>query len=224
MGVINEAPYRIRRSHVILIALWFGNRKPPRDAFLQDSIEQLIKLQEIGFMVNDKTYKVRVVIVTTDTMARPVMRNTTQFNGAFGCDFCLAEGKRVGKGAGSVRVYPNCDHPSPLRDMVQHKRDVVEAETKKFPVNGVQGGTPLLNIPGLDLIKACVPEYMHSGCQGVIKQLIKLWTTKTWSKKPWYLGKKIKIINARLAAIRPPYEITRSPDTIDDLTTWKASS
>lgn len=170
-------------------------------------------------MVNEKTYKVRVVIVTTDTMARPVVRNTTKFNGAFGCDFCLAEGNRVGKVAGSVRFYPNSDRKPPLRDILQHMRDVKEAETKKTPVNGVQRGIPLLNLVGFDLIYACVPEYMHSRCQGLVKQLIKLWTTKTANKKPWYLGKKIKIINARLSAICRPYEITRSPDSIDDLTT-----
>jgi hypothetical protein len=33
MALINDVPYKLRRSYIILLALWFGNKKPPRDAF-----------------------------------------------------------------------------------------------------------------------------------------------------------------------------------------------
>ena len=66
---------------------------------------------------------------------------------------------------------------------------------------------------------------MHSCCQGVIKKFIRLWTEKSANnkKKPWYIGHKMGIINARLAQIKCPYEITRATHPMDDLPNWKAS-
>lgn len=105
MAMINEVPYHIRRTFIILLALWFGNRKPPRKVLMDRAIEELQHLQDNGFVVDGKKYKLRVLILTTDTMARPVLKNTTQFNAAFGCDWCLLEGKIVKKGKGHTRVY-----------------------------------------------------------------------------------------------------------------------
>lgn len=92
MGIINETGYKTRRSNVILMAIWFGNKKPPRSVFLDPCVNQLKKLCSTGIECDGKIYKIRPVIVTVDTVARPVLRNTTQFNGAYGCDFCLHPG------------------------------------------------------------------------------------------------------------------------------------
>lgn len=73
---------------------------------MEQSIAELKHLQMNGFEVDGRLYKVRVLVITTDTMARPVLKNTSQFNGAFGCDWCLLEGKMVKKGKGHTRVYP----------------------------------------------------------------------------------------------------------------------
>ena len=92
MATINEAPYKLRRVYVILLALWFGNKKPPMHAFLDWIIEEWKRLEKDGIQVKGVHYKVKVLVITTDTIARPVIRNTTQFNGEFGCDFCLHPG------------------------------------------------------------------------------------------------------------------------------------
>lgn len=92
MGIINETGYKTRRSNVILMAIWFGNKKPPRNVFLDPCVAELKNLCSTGLKVDGNVYKIRPVIVTVDTVARPVIRNTTQFNGAFGCDFCLHPG------------------------------------------------------------------------------------------------------------------------------------
>lgn len=52
------------------------------------------RLEREGIFFKDVKYKVRVVIISTDTVARPLVRNTTQFNGEYGCDFCLHPGKK----------------------------------------------------------------------------------------------------------------------------------
>lgn len=92
MGIINEARYQLRRAYVILVALWYGEKKPPTEPYLNWAMEKLSQLQEEGFYVSGIHYRIRVVIITTDTPARPILRCTTQFNGQYGCDVCLHPG------------------------------------------------------------------------------------------------------------------------------------
>ena len=92
MAIINEAAYKVRRSNVVLVGLWHGDRKPPMNAFVRPCVESLAKLKEPGLEFNGTTVKILPTILTTDMMARPVFRNTTQFNGSYGCDFCLHPG------------------------------------------------------------------------------------------------------------------------------------
>lgn len=90
-------------------------------------------------------------------------------------------------------------------------------------MNGIIGPTPLSKIPHFDFIRACIPEYMHSVCQGAIKQLIQLWTLPAYSKRNWSLTKKLKVINARIRNCTPSYEVTRTFDSLNELANWKAS-
>jgi hypothetical protein len=81
-----------RRSNIILLALWWGIKKPSRSVFVDPCVSELKKLSSTGIQYDGVTYKIRPVIVTVETIARPVLRNTMQFNGKFGCDFCLHPG------------------------------------------------------------------------------------------------------------------------------------
>lgn len=79
-------------------------------------------------------------------------------------------------------------------------------------------------ISHFDYVKAQVPDYLHSVCQGVIKLLIGLWTNSKNSKDPWYLNEqKRSLLNERIREMRPPYEVTRTSRPIDDIALWKAS-
>ena len=228
MGIINEASYKLRRSYVILMAIWYGNKKPPMGPFMEETISELNRLQRNGFTALGKTYKVRVLIITTDSVARPLVCGTTQFNGAFGCSFCLAEGKTVKKGSGYARVYleptEKCDIPK-LRTIEQHNADLAEVIRTKKRIRGIVEPTPLAKLDRFNFVEALVPEYLHSCCEGVFKLLIELWTSPKHSKSDWYIGSldKINIINTKLGNIEPPYEVTRSTAPINKLKVWKAS-
>ena len=93
MGIVNEAKYKLRRNFVILMALWYGNKKPPTEAFMKWAIDELNRIHREGIEVNGVKYGVRLLIITTDTMARPLLRCTTQYNGEHGCDICLHPGR-----------------------------------------------------------------------------------------------------------------------------------
>jgi hypothetical protein len=232
MALINDLPYKLRRSYIILLALWFGNKKPPVGVFLDGVIEELNRLEREGFTFKGITYKIRVLIVTTDTVARPLLLNTTQFNGQHGCYFCLHPGERISKGTkgGGARVYPAPDPDDeepitfPARSLDQHLHDLKGA-TEKTPINGIFGPTPLGNLNNFDFVKAFVPEHMHSVCQGVFKLFTTLFTsTKNKNgKRDWFLGRKMGIINVKLAQIKVPYEVTRVIHSFNDFKDWKSS-
>jgi len=93
MGVINEAPYKIRRSNILLLGLWYGNHKPTPAHFLNEVVKTLQHLSANGFEVDGVRWRVQLTVITVDTIARPLLRCTTQFNGEYGCDFCLLPGK-----------------------------------------------------------------------------------------------------------------------------------
>ena len=93
MGVINEAPYKIRRSNILLLGLWYGNHKPSPAHFLNEVVKTLQHLSANGFEVDGERWRVQLTVITVDTIARPMLRCTTQFNGEYGCDFCLLPGK-----------------------------------------------------------------------------------------------------------------------------------
>ena len=90
-------------------------------------------------------------------------------------------------------------------------------------IHGIKGWTPLLDIIRFDFSRAFVPEYMHCICLGVIRYFIFLWISPNQKKNPWYLGDKLAIINQRLKNTKPPYEVTRTPQTLLNIKFWKAS-
>lgn len=120
-------------------------------------------------------------------------------------------------------MYPEPKEPYPMRTLEQHLRDMEEAERTGKRVNGIVSHTPLADLPGFNFVRAFLPEYLHSCCQGVFKQFIVLWTLPKYKKEPWSIVQKISIVNNRLQRIRPSKEVTRTIDALDDLADWKAS-
>lgn len=92
MAILCEAGYKIRRSNVILFALWYGCMKPPGYAFLEPCTDVLHQLVLTGIVFRGIKYNILPIILTCDTIARPLFSNTSQFNGECGCIFCLHTG------------------------------------------------------------------------------------------------------------------------------------
>lgn len=231
MEIINEAPYKVRRSNVILHALWYGNKKPPRNVFLDPIIDDLNRVKREKFMVNGRIYSIQPVITTVDTIARNGLSNTTQFNGLFGCDWCLNPGIVVKRGRGHCRCYcVQSDESKPnyfsfiLRDKIQHERDLKEVLKTGKIVHGIKGPTSLMKLDGFDMFKSFIPEYLHSICLGVVRYLLLLWISPQSKKKPWFISKEnLLIINKRLFNAKPPYDITRTPSSLLKVLQWKGS-
>ena len=92
------------------------------------------------------------------------------------------------------------------RKRTKKKKDEPEYEL------GVAGYSPLLDLPKSNMIEDTPFDYMHQGCEGVMKTF-----GTTWKK--FYLSKKqIQEIDDRLAKIKMPNEVSRATRSFKEVT------
>lgn len=224
---INELNYRQRKENILLAGLWAATDKPVVNLYLKPFVEELTDLHENGIecllpgFEQSINVKVHTLLSPVDSVERCALQNIHQFNGEYGCSFCLNKGERVPVGNGHARVHRGGEGKK--RTDKQLKRHAVKAETENVVVKGVKGVSILLLLPIFSLIKCFPPEYMHSILLGVVKLFLVTWFDPKNFQKPWYLGTKIHTIDARLLAMRPPNEISRTPQSISNISQWKAS-
>ena len=78
-------------------------------------------------------------------------------------------------------------------------------------------------LPTFDTANGFTPEYLHSVCQGVVRQMSNLWFNSCNSQEDFYLGRQVGVVGARLGAICLPSEVTRALRSIKDRKYRKAS-
>lgn len=223
---LNELPPDLRSDHIMLTALWFGAKKPPMNIYLDPFVNECTDLHERGFdwVTSDGvhgTSKVYALILVSDSVARPLLQNFKQFNGEFGCSFCLQKGTLVERGRGKARVYP-FEENTELRCQSQTLELVRRAVETGTPSAGVKGPSVLSPLPGFDIIEGCVPDYMHSVLLGVTRSITSLWCNPENHQSPWYLGRSIPQIDKLLLKIKPPSNVSRTPRSIKERRYWKA--
>lgn len=222
--MINELPPHLRSSNILLTGLWFGHNKPKMNTFLMPFVNECKELEETGFLCSGESIprKVYALICSSDSPARAMLRNCKQFNGKCGCDWCEHEGVTVNNGGPPTRYYPQRGNQSQRTSHNQAEYGI-RAEYLQEAVRGVKGITVIDVLPTFDTVDGFTPEYMHSVCQGVIRQICKLWLDSSNHEKEFYLGRKANQLDERLLAISPPSEITRAPRSIMERKFWKAS-
>lgn len=226
--MINELPYTQRKENVMVAGLWFGPKKPNMNTFLKPFIDDCCNLAENPFQWKDSngtvhSSKVFALVCSSDAVARPLLRNCKQFNGEYGCDWCLHPGTMVKKGRGSKRSYPYDEEKQAARSDVMFKDNARQAEKAGVTKNGVKGLSLLSLLPMFDIVFGFVPDYMHSVLLGVSRQLMSLWLDPVNSQEPWYIGQQISQMDSLLLRLKPPLEITRSPRSLKCIDSWKAS-
>lgn len=65
-----------------------------------------------------------------DSVARPLVQCTTQFNGNYGCGLCLHPGESIEKGRGFARVYPVINGEFFGEGLRSHKQTLIHTEEK----------------------------------------------------------------------------------------------
>lgn len=149
------------------------------------------------------------------------IQNTTQFNGDYGCGFCLHPGKLVDK----VVKYPVSTEEYSDRTNEEMVRDMELALKGGTSVRGVKGPSPLINLPYFYVVWGFVPDYMHAVLLGVSRQLTRLLVDTSSSTQPYYVGSPatLRAIDARIVSIQPPHLITRLSRGLSDRVHCKAS-
>lgn len=165
-----------------------------------------------------------------DSPARSAVQNFMQFNGYYGCGTGLAKGRRLQLSEhGGSTIYPfdtsNESGHERLREHAETQRLAVIAETSQKVQCGVKGVSWLLKLPFFNIIRGVGIDYMHAVLLGVTRSFLSAWVDKRNRMERWYIGAadKVRIINERLADIKPPISINRRPRPLSDLVHWKAS-
>ena len=89
---------RMSRKNIILACLFVGNGAPNWNEivpWLRTELISPIEFDNLNFPRAKVIFKVRLLVA--DMCAKAHVLNMVQFNGCFGCHFCTAEGKTIGK-------------------------------------------------------------------------------------------------------------------------------
>ncbi|XP_070393260.1 uncharacterized protein [Dermacentor albipictus] len=218
--IVNEVPAKQRMSKRVLAALWFWKEKPNMELFQSTFVEQMNQLSENGFVLERQgqlqTFKAYCICCAVDSVARAPMQGVTQFNGYFGCNWCLQKGERAG---GSTK-YPVESVNSSERTESQMLEDMQEAVTEGVTVHGVKTVSPLISLQHFNIVWGFVPDYMHFILLGIGRQFLALWFES--SGGAYSLSREQHKIDERLMAIRPPRDLKRLPRPTKERKWWKA--
>ncbi|XP_064456969.1 uncharacterized protein LOC135367607 [Ornithodoros turicata] len=218
--LINELPIRMRQSNTLICGLWFAKVHPPVHLFLNAFVQNFKNIGQIVWKALNRvvTSNVYAICCVADSPARASILNRKQFNGFYGCSWCLQRGVLVN---GTLK-YPaeptgaclERTHTSVLKAM---KLAVLRGKD----VDGIKGPSPIVELVGLDVVWGVPPDYMHCVLLGVVKYLTELWMSSVG--EPYYVGRKMGLINRRLCAIRPPISFTRLSRSLSEHAFWKAT-
>ena len=207
------------------MGLWFGRSKPKLNTFLLPFVNECKSLEEEGFLFPGESVsrKVFALVCSSDSPVRTMLRNCKQFNGKFGCDWCEHENVAVTQNSSPpIRYYPQRGYQRARTSEEQSQYGAL-TELEQDAVQGVKGLSVIDILPTFDTVKGFTPEYMHSVCQGVIRQGCNIWLDSSNHQKEFYLGRKVEKLDERLTTISPPSEITRAPRSVKERKFWKAS-
>ncbi|KAL7288249.1 hypothetical protein TKK_0017590 [Trichogramma kaykai] len=178
---INEVPAEVRQKNTITWALWFGKNKPDMNVFMNVFVNNIkfMSTEGITCKIKNELLKIKLYALCccVDSVARSPMQGVTQFNGRYGCNWCLHPGVPVkNKNSNKTTLkYTVLDHGVALRDSVSTIKHMEEAFDAQKPVMGVMKPAALINLPKFDIIRGFVPDGMHCIFLGVCKQFATYW-------------------------------------------------
>ncbi len=163
---VNEVSVLLKSKNLLLVSLWSGVGKPTPETFLKPFVEEARTLEKVGVTWTrhgiSRVSKIRFLLGVMDAPARAMVTNIHQYNGLFGCGWCLVPGFYIPKGDGQSRIFP-LKFPIPPRRTLEGTLTAAKLalEFGVDHINGVKGLSQLYLLPGFDIIRGVVPDYMH---------------------------------------------------------------
>ncbi|KAL7298747.1 hypothetical protein TKK_0008498 [Trichogramma kaykai] len=113
--------------------------------------------------------KLFVLVICVDAVARSPMQGLKQYNGNYGCGWCLHPGLYRN---GCIRYVNRSNiRPRTHSRTIKLMKRLVQNDMRSKDNFGVQDVSPLIHLDSLDIIDSFVPDYMHSMLNGVGKQI-----------------------------------------------------
>lgn len=221
LAITNLPPdIRMNIANLVLAGVWLGPVKPDMVKIVQPVLDKIENLYHHGVKVDTpegpKTVKACLLLGVFDLIAKAMVANCTQFNGKYGCLYCLDEGKHV---SNRHLYFPEDDHkPRSTHDMKQWAE---EAERSGSPVYGVKGKSVLSS--HINIVDSVPVDYMHAVLEGVTKTMIQYWLDTKYHSRRFYLGRRTSLVDQKLLRIKPPHEFRRTPRSVTTYKYWKAS-
>lgn len=232
--MLNELPVNTKLSTPITFGIWFGDSKPNMNVFLKPFVAQMNELARTGVKCHvageEKVVKVFALCCCVDSAARAPIQGISQWNGNFGCSWCLHPGVSV-----KINDKPDCKttymkypvrnprpqdrtHDAAIRDMMigteRNRRD------KTLTCHGFKQSSQLILLDKFNIVSGFVPDYMHLGPLGVARQFTNFWFAGT--KEGCSLKIHEKEIDDILFTLTPPRQVARLSRPISQRTHWNA--
>ncbi len=197
------------KSCPFVVALYGGTSKPKNlEEFLTDLVSELSDLITNGFVINDLHYAVKFRAFVCDAPARAFVKSIASHTAKHACERCT-----------TVGVYT--DRRVVFINDVAAKRTDVDFRANQYP-HHKYASSPILLIPGLDVVQSFVLDSMHLLYLGVCRRFL------TFLKS----GPNIKLSNGQLQVMSDrlitiakytPSEFVRRHRSIFELEKWKAT-
>lgn len=212
-GIVNEvkANKRFLLQNLILIGFWLGPSKPDIKLLFQKTLlDQLKRTFLVRF--NSTTYKFKLVISTLvcDIPAKAMVLNISNFNGYYGCPYCLHPGNRKNP---RVHEYPHRSvlYPPKTAEFYKiEKEKIIAGQISEKGVKGTSIVQDLLEIP--DQIPI---GYMHNILEGVLTTIF---------HSPYFSKREtLTYLDRFKHLVRFPHESCRKLEAFSKFSSWKAS-
>jgi len=219
---INELPPHIRMKNIMLAGLWFGNKKPHMDLFLEPLVEDIQKL-EAGFQIlfNEEEIIMHAYVIAccVDSGARGAVQGLNTHSGYYSCNWCEIPGVFTDK-----VVFPFPENPPQKRtqeSVVQHATECINDNRLAY-VFGVQYLSPLVKWSKFNIVDGMVLDYAHNVPFGISRTFLVEWLENT--KRGSYMGAPddLKELNRKMLSLTPPLEIRRPVRKMTDHAHWNA--
>lgn len=210
---------RFSKHNLIINALWLSKGEPNTNLLFKYLCIELNHLDNTGVIIDNNAYSIKLLQVNLDSVARCKVQNMKQFNGNYGCTYCLHPGDV--KDSGICKCYPN--RKVAMRENIATRKQMDEVFKDGNERFGIMGKSVFVSLCGFDIIRSFPPDYMHAILLGVMKQMWTMWTESEYHKQPFYIGNKIDEVEKRMLSFRPPSSFSRYPRKLKEYKKYKAN-
>ena len=218
VNILLPPEQRFRRENLILAGLWFGKTQPQPNLFLNAFLPEVEQFRRgVPFHIANVNEPVIfhgfIMCRTCDTPAKSKFLNLFSHCGFQSCPRCKVYGEKS-ELSDQVFVYPNAQARDPRSDEETWENGR-QARLVHHPQNGVLGPSGLFPLV-LNAVSSTSVDFMHCLYMGIVKKLVKLWTSSKYSEEPFSLREHIKVLERLILSIKPPHFIQRLPSSIDE--------